>query len=114
LAAKTDASRTSSFNPWLALWWLAKGESLGTVPRRSSDRLMTRREALDADTALSAPVFRGVRARSSPRGFLADFEVLSAHDLSIALDEVPFITSELTAAGGRAGHSSSRVAESDV
>jgi predicted amidohydrolase YtcJ len=107
VAAGTDASRASSFNPWLAMWWLVKGQSIDGVPRRSSDQSMTRHEALDAYTTGSARLSfeESERGHLHP-GALADFAVLSADYMIITVDDIPAITSDLTVLGGRHVHSS--------
>jgi predicted amidohydrolase YtcJ len=110
VAAGTDANRASSFNPWLATWWLVKGESIDAVPRRSSDQSMTRQEALDAYTIGSARLSFEESDRGHLRaGALADFAVLSADYMNIPVDEIPEITSDLTVVGGRQVYSSGAI-----
>ena len=112
IAAGTDANRASSFNPWLALWWLVAGQSLDGVRRRSSDQLMTRQQALEAYTIGSARLSFDEGERGHLReGALADFAVLSADYFEIPVEEIPTITSVLTVVGGRHVFSSGAIAD---
>ena len=112
IAAGTDANRASSFNPWLALWWLVAGQSLDGVRRRSPDQLMTRQQALEAYTIGSARLSFDEGERGHLRvGALADFAVLSADYFEIAVEEIPSITSDLTVVGGRHVFSSGAIAD---
>ena len=112
IAAGTDANRASSFNPWLALWWLIAGQSLDGVRRRSSDQLMTREQALEAYTVGSARLSFDEGERGHLRdGALADFAVLSADYFEIAVEEIPTITSDLTVVGGQHVFSSGTIAD---
>ncbi|MGW3628413.1 amidohydrolase [Streptomyces sp. NPDC000880] len=107
LGAGTDATRASSYSPWLALWWLVEGRSLdGTVSRAPRHRL-SRERALDLYTRGSA----WFSFEESDRGHLypgawADFAVLSADYFSVPAEAIPGITSELTVVGGRTVHTS--------
>jgi predicted amidohydrolase YtcJ len=107
VAAGTDANRASSFSPWLALWWLIAGQSLDGVVRRDEEQCLSREEALAAYTSGSA----WLSSEESDRGHLrvgarADFAVLDADYLRIAVGEIPSIRADLTVVGGREVYSS--------
>ncbi|MDX6351420.1 MAG: hypothetical protein QOF84_6210 [Streptomyces sp.] len=107
LGAGTDATRSSSYSPWLALWWLHEGRSLdGTVQRAPRHRL-SRRQALDLYTRGSA----WFSFEESDRGHLhpgarADLAVLSDDYFTVPADLIPSITAQLTVVGGRTVHAS--------
>lgn len=110
LAAGTDASRASSYNPWLALWWLVAGCSLDGVRRRSGPHLLSRARALRAYTAGSA----WLSFEESDRGHLlpgarADLTVLSDDYFTVPVDEIPLIRSDLTVVGGRVVHTTGAI-----
>ncbi|WP_160148896.1 amidohydrolase [Amycolatopsis alkalitolerans] len=110
LAAGTDASRASSYSPWLSLWWLVAGTSLDGVPRRSKEHLLSRERALEAYTEGSA----WLSFEESDRGHLrpgarADFAVLSEDYFSVPAERIPAISAELTVVGGRVVHSTGAV-----
>ncbi len=87
IGAGTDATRASSYSPWLSLWWLHEGRSLdGTVQRAPRHRL-SRRQALEAYTRGSA----WFSFEESDRGHLhpgarADLAVLSDDYFTVPAD----------------------------
>ena len=101
LGAGTDLTRVSSYNPWLSLYWMVSGKTVGgTVLYPESNRL-TRLEALRLYTAGSA-WFSGEEdvKGTIAQGRLADFAILSADYLSVPEDEIKDIESVLTVVGG--------------
>jgi predicted amidohydrolase YtcJ len=111
LAAGTDASRASSYSPWLSLWWLVAGTSLDGVQRRSADHLLTRERALETYTSGSAWLSFEEADRGHLRpGAHADLTVLSEDYFTVPTERIPTITSELTVVGGSVVHSRGTVA----
>jgi predicted amidohydrolase YtcJ len=111
VAASTDATRASSYSPWLSLWWLTTGTSLDGVRRRGPGQLATRAQALDWYTAGSA----WLSFEESDRGHLrpgarADLAVLSEDYFTVPDDRIPAIRSDLTFVGGRTVHSTGSLA----
>jgi predicted amidohydrolase YtcJ len=105
LGAGTDATRVSSYNPWVSLAWYVTGKSVGGLAHRFDDELLNRTEALEAYTIGSA-WFSGDETRKGTLavGNLADFTVLSADYFSVDPDEIASIRSVLTVVGGRVVH----------
>jgi predicted amidohydrolase YtcJ len=111
LAAGTDATRASSHNPWLSLWWLVTGKSADGVPRRAPRHRMSRQRALECYTAGSAWLsFEETSRGHLTPGAYADFAVLSEDYFAVSEDRVPLIRSELTLVGGEIAHSTGTVA----
>jgi predicted amidohydrolase YtcJ len=111
LAAGTDATRASSYNPWLALWWLISGRSLGGTRIRSAEHLMSREQALRAYTVGSA----WLSFEEDDRGVLvpgarADFAVLDRDYFTVPEADIPSLTSVLTVVGGTWVHSTGHLA----
>jgi hypothetical protein len=111
LAAGTDATRASSYSPWLSLWWLITGTSLDGTRHRADEHLATRAQALEWYTAGSA----WLSFEESDRGHLrpgarADLAVLSEDYFTVAEDRIPAIGSDLTVVGGETVHSAGTVA----
>ncbi|GAB3569446.1 amidohydrolase [Amycolatopsis endophytica] len=106
VAAGTDASRASSYSPWLSLWWLVAGTSLDGVRRRSAQHLFSRERALEAYTAGSAWLSFEEADRGHLRpGARADLAVLSDDYFTVPAARIPAITAELTVVGGKVVHS---------
>lgn len=101
LGAGTDATRVSSYNPWLSLYWMVSGRTVGGTELYPPDNRLAREEALRLFTVGSA-WFSGdetEKGRIAP-GQLADFAVLSADYLSIPEEEIKRVESVLTVLGG--------------
>jgi predicted amidohydrolase YtcJ len=111
VAASTDATRASSWSPWLALWWLTTGISLDRVRRRGPGQVATRAQALEWYTAGSAWLSFEEADRGHLRpGARADLAVLSEDYFTVPSGRIPTIGSELTMVGGRVVHSSGTLA----
>jgi len=107
VGAGTDATRVASFNPWVSLYWLVTGKTLGGLSLYPKERQLDREQALSLWTKGSA-WFSGEQAVKGAivvDGY-ADLAVLSADYLSIPDDAIKNITSVLTMVGGRVVHGS--------
>jgi predicted amidohydrolase YtcJ len=108
VGAGTDATRVSSYNPWIALYWLVAGKTASGTQLYSLEDRMSRDEALRLFTAGSA-WFSGeedVKGTIAP-GKLADLAVLSADYFTVRDEEIKDIQSVLTVVDGRVVHGSS-------
>jgi predicted amidohydrolase YtcJ len=102
VGAGTDATRVSSYNPWLCLSWLVTGRTLGGMPLYPDANRLEREEALALWTRGSAwfsteEAEKGVLAP----GRLADVAVLSKDYFAVPETEIRTIESVLTVLGGR-------------
>ena len=79
VGAGTDATRVSSHNPWLSLYWMVTGKTVGGTQLASPENRLSRDEALRLYTVGSA-WFSGEEEREGPiaPGEYADFAVLGA------------------------------------
>ncbi|MFF5635839.1 amidohydrolase [Streptomyces sp. NPDC012825] len=102
VAAGTDATRVSSYNPWVALHWLVTGRTVGDLCLYPPDRLVSREKALEMYTAGGARITGESEAKGALRaGCFADFAILSRDYFSVHHDDIPHIESVLTVVGGR-------------
>jgi predicted amidohydrolase YtcJ len=101
VSAGTDASRPSSYNPWLSLYWMVTGKTIGGMQLTSLSNLISREEALRLYTVGSAWLSgeEQVKGRIAP-GQYADFAILSADYLTVPAKEIRTIESVLTITGG--------------
>lgn len=107
VGAGTDATRVASFNPWVSLYWLVTGKTLGGMALYPEDRQLSREKALSLWTRGSA-WFSGeqdVKGAISV-GQYADLAVLSADYFSIPAEEIKDLSSVLTMVGGEVVHGS--------
>ncbi|MEL1264027.1 amidohydrolase [Pseudoxanthomonas putridarboris] len=105
VGAGTDATRVASYNPWVALYWLVSGRTLGGLRMYGDDNRLEREEALSLWTRGSA-WFSTEQDRKGRLavGQLADASLLSADFFAVPESDIPDITSVLTVVGGRIVH----------
>jgi predicted amidohydrolase YtcJ len=98
----TDATRVASYNPWVALYWLVAGKTVGGTTLYSESNRLDRMEALRRYT-LGSAWFSGEEDKkgSIEVGRLADLAVLSADYFSVPEEEIKRIDSVLTVVGGK-------------
>ncbi len=102
VGAGTDATRVSSYNPFVSLYWLSTGKTVGGTPLYSEDNRLDRMEALRLYTVGSSwfSSDEGKKGALAP-GQFADFSVLSADYFSIPDEQIKHLESVLTVVGGR-------------
>jgi hypothetical protein len=102
VGAGTDATRVASYNPWVALYWLVSGRTVGGTRLYSEENRLERLEALRLYTVGSSWFSgeEGKKGMLSP-GQLADLAVLSADYLTIPEEEIKGIESVLTILDGK-------------
>jgi predicted amidohydrolase YtcJ len=105
VGAGTDATRVASYNPWVSLYWLVTGRSLGGLQLYPSSNRMDRHDALRLWTGNNT-WFSGEEGKKGEIkvGQLADLAVLSDDFFSVPEDAIQDITSVLTLLGGKPVH----------
>lgn len=104
----TDATRVASYDPWVGLYWLTTGKTLGGLSLYDEKDVLTREDALRIWTQGSA-WFSGeqdVKGTLAP-GMYADLAVLSADFMEVPAEDIRQINSVLTMVGGRIVHGES-------
>jgi hypothetical protein len=102
VGAGTDATRVSSYNPFLSLYWLITGKTIGGLSLYPEENRFDRAEALRLYTQGSSwfSTEDGKKGALAP-GQLADFAVLSADYFSIPEEDIKGLESHLTVVGGK-------------
>jgi predicted amidohydrolase YtcJ len=105
VGAGTDATRVASYNPWVSLYWLVAGRTVGGTELQPAERRLDRVEALRLYSHGSA-WFSGEQAKKGTltEGQFADLAVLSDDYLSVSEEAIRHITSVLTIVGGTIVH----------
>lgn len=105
LGAGTDATRVASYNPWVSLYWLTTGKTIGGLSMYPTENLISRMDALKLWT-LSNAWFSNEEGKKGEikEGYFADFAVLSSDFFKVADEEIQDITSDMTVLGGRIVH----------
>jgi predicted amidohydrolase YtcJ len=102
VGAGTDATRVSSYNPYLSLYWLITGKTIGGLGLYPKENRLDRAEALKLYT-MGSSWFSTEDGKKGAlaAGQLADLAVLSADYFSIPEEEIKHLESVLTIVGGK-------------
>lgn len=102
VAAGTDATRVSSYNPWVALHWLVTGRTVGGTALYPAENLISRETALGLYTRGGARLTGEQDVKGVLReGCYGDLAILSDDYLTVPEAAIPDIESVLTVVGGR-------------
>src|SRR5258708_7047496 len=102
VGAGTDATRVSSYNPYLSLYWLITGKTIGGLGLYPEENRLDREEALKLYT-IGSSWFSTEDGKKGAlaRGQLADLAVLSADYFSIPEEQNKNLEAVLTSVGGK-------------
>jgi len=105
VGAATDATRVASYNPWVSLYWLVTGKTVGGASMYPERNCLTREEALRLYTQGSSwfSSESGKKGALAP-GQLADFAGLTEDYFCVPEEEIKAIESVLTVLGGKIVH----------
>ncbi|GAA2280695.1 hypothetical protein GCM10010430_78420 [Kitasatospora cystarginea] len=102
VGAGTDATRVSSYNPWVALHWLVAGRTVGDLTIYPPQNRVDRATALTMYTRAGAELTgeQDVKGILKP-GFYGDLAILSDDFFTVPEQDIAHIESVLTVTGGR-------------
>jgi hypothetical protein len=111
VGAGTDATRVASYNPWVSLYWLATGKTVGGVSMYPDHNCLSREEALWLYTQGSSwfSSESGKKGAIAP-GQLADLVALTDDYFSVPEEQIKGIESVLTVVGGKIVHATDEFA----
>jgi len=98
----SDATRVSSYNPWVSLYWLTSGKTVGGLQLYNYQNRLSRETALELYTKGSAWFSNEQQQKGMIKaGMLADLVVLDKDYFHVSDGEIKGIESELTVVGGK-------------
>lgn len=98
----SDATRVSSYNPWVSMFWLTAGKTVGGLKIYNEDTVLTRETALELYTRGSAWFSNEQQKKGDIEvGMLADLAVLSQDYFEVSDEEIKSIESDLTIVDGK-------------
>src|ERR1041384_6474577 len=111
VGAGTDATRVASYNPWVSLYWLVTGNTVGGVSMYPASNRLSREEALRLYTQGSSwfSTEAGKKGAIAP-GQLADFVALTDDYFSVPDERIKSIESVLTVVAGKVVHATEEFA----
>lgn len=101
VGAGSDATRVSSYNPWVGMYWLTAGKTVGGL-QLYHDTNLGRETALELYTRGSAWFSQEQNKKGDIKtGMLADLAVLNSDYFSVSEDAIKNIEAELTVVDGK-------------
>ena len=111
VGAGTDATRVASYNPWVSLYWLATGNTVGGTSMYPASNRLSREEALRLYTQGSSWFSNEAGKKGAiAAGQLADFVALTDDYFSVPEERIKGIESVLTVVGGKVVHATEEFA----
>jgi len=105
VGAGTDATRVASYNPWVSLYWLVTGKTVGGASMYPDKNRLSREEALRLYTQGSSWFSSESEKKGAvTAGQLADFAALTDDYFSVPEEKIKGIESVLTVVGGKVVH----------
>ncbi len=102
VGAGTDATRVSTYNPWICLYWLVTGKTVGGTRLYQESNCVSRMEALRLYTVGSAWFSNEEKKKGSIEiGKFADLVVLSSDYFTVPEEKIKHIESVLTIVDGK-------------
>jgi predicted amidohydrolase YtcJ len=102
LGAGTDATRVASYNPWVSLYWLVTGRTLGGMAIYPKENRLDRTTALRLWTESNTWFSNEEGKKGAIKvGQLADVAVLSADYMTVPEVQIRDLTSVLTVVDGK-------------
>lgn len=98
----TDATRVASYNPWVSLYWLVTGKTVGGLTLYGDENRLERTEALRLWTLGSAYKSNEETAKGALMADMyADFAILSHDFMCVPDEEIKSISASMTVVGGK-------------
>jgi predicted amidohydrolase YtcJ len=97
----TDGTRVASYNPWIALYWITTGKSVGGNEILSNENTIDRLTALRLMTKGGYDLIKEKDKGQIQAGFYADLIMLDKDYFTVPDEEIKSITSVLTIVDGK-------------
>lgn len=102
IGAGTDATRVASYNPWIGIYWLSTGKTVGGLQMYENDNILSREKAVELYTKGSAWFSSEAGKKGSiVEGQLGDIVVLTKDLFNVPDEEIKSIESVLTIVNGK-------------
>ena len=101
VALGTDGTRVASYNPWVALYWITTGKTIGSVQVMSSDNVLDRQTALQLITSAGYDLIKDKFKGKIQKGYYADLVILDKDFFTVPDEEIKTIVAKLTIVNGK-------------
>jgi predicted amidohydrolase YtcJ len=98
----TDGTRVATYNPWVALYWITTGRTVGGTQVTAQEYLLDRFTALRLYTSGSYSLIKEEHTKGKIKeGYFADLVMLNKDYFTVPDEEIKSITSLLTITDGK-------------
>lgn len=97
----TDGTRVASYNPWVGLYWITTGKTIGGNTVMAKENTVDRTEALRLLTHKGYELIKEPLKGKIEKGYYADLAILDKDYFSVTEGEITNITSKLTIVDGK-------------
>ncbi|OPC23952.1 amidohydrolase [Elizabethkingia anophelis] len=97
----TDGTRVASYNPWVALYWITSGKTVGGAQVMAKENTLDRKTALELFTYGGYSLIKNTDKGKIQKGFFADLVILDQDYFSVEESEIKNITAKLTIVDGK-------------
>jgi predicted amidohydrolase YtcJ len=97
----TDGTRVASYNPWIALYWITTGKTIGGTQVMGKDNTIDRATALKLMTTGGYTLIKEQMKGRIQRDYYADLVILDKDYFIVGDEEIRSIRSKLTIVDGR-------------
>ncbi|RYY12944.1 MAG: hypothetical protein EOO04_32745 [Chitinophagaceae bacterium] len=101
VALGTDGTRVAGYNPWIALYWITTGKTIGDIQVMSKANVLDRTTALKLMTIGGYALIKEQLKGKIQKGYFADLVILDKDYFSIPEDAIKTIVSKLTILDGK-------------
>lgn len=97
----TDGTRVASYNPWVALYWITSGKTVGGNQVMAAENTIDRTTALKLLTHKGYELIKETEKGKIQKGYYADLVILDKDYFNVAEEEIKNITGKLTIVDGK-------------
>lgn len=97
----TDGTRVASYNPWIALYWITSGKTIGEVQVMAKENVLDRTTALKLMTTGGYALIKEQAKGKIQKGYFADLVILDKDYFTIPEQAIRSISSKLTIVDGK-------------
>ena len=97
----TDGTRVASYNPWIALYWITTGKTIGGTQVMSRENTIDRSTALKLMTNGGYSLIKEEKKGRIQAGYFADIVILDNDYFNIQDEEIKTLRSKLTIVDGK-------------
>lgn len=97
----TDGTRVASYNPWIALYWITSGKTIGGVQVMAKENVVDRVTALKLMTAGGYSLIKEQSKGKIQKNYYADLIILNKDYFTVQDEEIKTISSKLTIVDGK-------------